>query len=84
LNKHEERNDMGNKELAWPVVKLFFYDKRMTDWCQQVGLEKDKDYYINTVVEDLNRMLKLKTHLFYFKNEKYATLFALSFSHVLI
>jgi hypothetical protein len=75
---------MENEIQLWAVVKLFFYDNRMTDWCSRLGLEVKEDYYIETTVEDLNRMLKLKTHSFYFKEEKYATLFKMSFSHVLL
>jgi hypothetical protein len=75
---------MESKVQLWPVVKLFFYDTRMTDWCSRLGLVVKEDYYIETTVEDLNRMLKLKTHSFYFKEEKYATLFKMSFSHVLL
>jgi hypothetical protein len=71
-------------DLTWAVVKLFFYDARMTEWCSRLGLVIKEDYYIETSVEDLNRMLKLKTHSFYFKEEKYATLFKMSFSHVLL
>jgi len=76
---------MENEVQFWPVVKLFFYDTRMTDWCSRLGLEQTNDYYIKTVMEEMNgRLLKLKIHSFYFKEEKYATLFKMSFSHVLV
>jgi hypothetical protein len=75
---------MENEIQLWPVVKLFFYDTRMIDWCNRLGLAIKEDYYIETTVKDLNRILKLKTHSFFFKEEKYATLFKMSFSHVLL
>jgi hypothetical protein len=70
----------------WTDVKTSEYETAAVNWCIEMGLDYEIDYYVETIDETVKvaprgKITKVvRTHHWLFKDPQYATMFRLKFS----